>query len=147
MYGLDWFYSHFASDYPDWASEHINVLELLTVLQAVKRWGYLWQGMHIRVRSDSSATVAAINKGSSKSPVFMRILREVFWYSVFHDFRLTSLHIKGEHNVLADTISRLHLPGFQNRFIFWFNPLSGAINCQNNMSCKSFMFLQDFSPR
>ena len=67
----DWYYVNFESDYPEYAKEHINTLELLTVVIAARRWGPLWGGTHICVRSDNSSTVHAINKGTSKSKKFM----------------------------------------------------------------------------
>ena len=141
LFEHDWFFVNFAVDYPKWKDEHINVLELLTILIAVRRWGHLWQHKHIRVNCDNSSSVSAINKGSSRSPAFMRILREIFWHSVKYDFKFSAVHIKGEFNVLADTISRLQFPGYFNKFACMFHPVS-HINCFSHMSRNSFLCLQ-----
>ncbi|KAI2644097.1 enzymatic polyprotein [Labeo rohita] len=69
---------------------HINCLELLTVLLALKRFRPLVQGKHVLVRTDDTATVAYINhQGGSQH-------------------RLKSLcatHILGELNRVTDSIS------------------------------------------
>ena len=139
LFGDDWFYTHFETDFPDAASEHINSLELLTVLVAARRWGHRWSGHHVRVFSDNTSTVHSINKGTSRSPVFMRCIRELFWLSVVHNFRLTAAHVKGENNVLADLISRLHMPSYARKFV---NMFGGRVNCYYKMSFSSFLALQ-----
>ena len=141
-YEHDWFYVDFRADFPGWCDQHINVLELLTVLIAVRRWGHLWKDRHIQIKCDNSSSVSAINKGTSRSPVFMRILREIFWHSVQHDFRFSAIHVKGETNVIADTISRLSFPGYFYKFVNMFGPAIRVFNCFNHMSSRSFLFLQ-----
>ena len=137
--GSDWFYTNFASDFPGAVNEHINGLELLTALVAARRWGHRWCSRHVRLLSDNSATVQSINKGTSKSPLFMLCIRELFWLSVLHKFRFTAAHIKGESNVLADLISRLHMPQYAQKFV---NMFGGRVNCFENMSFSSFLALQ-----
>ena len=139
FFGSDWFFTNFEQDFPDYKSEHINVLELLTVLVGARRWGHLWRGMHIRVFSDNSSTVYAINKGASRSPKFMRCLRELFWLGVIHDFRISAVHVKGVSNVIADTVSRLNDPMTLQKFVNMFH--SPLLNFYNNMSIKSFLSL------
>ena len=146
LYQSDWFYTNFAADFPEFVGSHINCLELLTVLVAVRRWGASWKGCHIRVNCDNSASVCAINKGSSKSPLFMKCLREIFWWSVKYNFRLTASHIRGVHNSSADMVSRLHMPMFMTKFLNQFNPSGRVVNFVHNMSPRSFMFLQGFTP-
>lgn len=141
FYGNDWLYSNFSQDFPDLLGEHINTLELVTVLLSVRRWGHLWRGRHICVRCDNSSTVAAINKGTSRSKIFMKYLRELFWLSEVNGFRLTAKHIKGEHNFLADLISRLHDPVCASKFLYICSPVNSYLNCYKNMSYKSFLSL------
>ena len=110
LYGHRWFYTNFLADMPSLAKEHINTLELVTVLVGARRWGHLWTGSHVRVQCDNLASVCAMNKGSSRSPLFMSCLRELFWLAIKHDFVLTAIHLKGELNYMADMISRMHVP-------------------------------------
>ena len=109
-YRRDWYYVNWEADCPAVGSKHMTYQELYAVLCAARRWGKLWQGQHILVRSDNLATVASINKSTSRSPEMMSLIRELFWLSVSHDFRLTARFIPGKLNVLADRISRLVEP-------------------------------------
>lgn len=141
-----WFYTNFSVDHPESKNEHINCLELLTVLVGARRWGHLWTNKHIRVRSDNEATVKSINKGTSHSALFMKYLRELFWLSEKYRFRLTALHIRGEVNFLADRISRLHNPRVAESLLRILSPVNLYINCFFNMSYGSFLTLQAFTP-
>jgi hypothetical protein len=106
-FGQDWFFAKWQLDYPQYADAHINVLELLSVLIAAERWGPSWQGLHVMVRSDNGATVAAINNNTSKSPELLSLIRKLYWLSAKHDFTLSASHIPGVDNVLSDCISRM----------------------------------------
>ena len=139
----DWAYVNFKRDFPELAGEHINVLELLMVLVAARRWGHLWSDLHIQFNCDNSASVAAINKGTSRSKPFMKCLRELFFLSVKFNFRLTAVHISGVSNIFADCLSRLHMPNFQKKFVELFSSTRGWVNCTNHMSFKTFLSLQE----
>lgn len=104
----DWFYVNWALDFPEQRNKHITFLELETVVIAARRWGRHWHGLHIHVRSDNVACVAAINKSSSRSPELMSLIRELFWLSVLYDFKISASHIPGDLNFLADRLSRLN---------------------------------------
>ena len=145
VHGDDWVYSNFAADYPDIVNEHINTLELFVILLAARRWGHLWCGTHVQVKCDNLSAVYAINKGCSRSPIFMRLLREVFWLSERYQFRLTAVHISGVRNIVADTVSRLHLPDFRQKFVEMFSWRNNFINCASHMSFSSFLCLQGLS--
>ena len=146
LYGHRWFYTNFAADSPALAGEHINTLELLTVLEGARRWGKLWSGRHVKIHSDNMASVIAVNKGTSRSPSFMRCLRELFWLSIKYGFLISAVHIKGDLNTLADMVSRLHVPSQSERFLKLVSPILGAVNCYNNMTFDSFLTLQGIYP-
>jgi hypothetical protein len=52
QFANDWFFVDWVSDFKDYVDCNINVLELKSVLLAVNRWGKLWGGKHVMVRSD-----------------------------------------------------------------------------------------------
>ena len=60
------------------------------------------------MRSDNSATVAAINNGTSRSPDLLCFIQKMFWLSVKFGFKLSANFIPGRLNVLSDRLSRLH---------------------------------------
>ena len=88
---------------------HINDQELLSIYLAALMWAPEWRDHHVIVASDNTTAVASINKGSSKSPVIMRMLRDLFWISAKFNFHLIAEFIPGLQNTLADAASRLKL--------------------------------------
>jgi hypothetical protein len=152
FFGADWFYTSWSSDYPEMNGKHINELELFTVLLALRRWGPCLENVHLRVRSDNMATVSALNKSTSRSPVLMPHIKEIFWLCVKFNIHLSSVHIPGVENLLADRISRLDekLKAFDARLLLA-NFSASLISCNEHMSLDSFIYLQeawmvDFKP-
>ena len=103
---------------------HISVYETFAVLVAVRLFPEAVRNKHLCVRSDNTATVAAINKltctakGPSRAAI-MAILRSLFSASVRLNFRLTAQHIPGVENGLADALSRQEWGRFQSLLRSW----------------------------
>ena len=90
------------------------------------------------------ATVAALNKSTSRSTALMPHIQEIFWLSVRYDLTISSVHIPGVVNILADRLSRLSslseafdarllLAGFSN----------SIVACRGHISSVSFLYLQE----
>ena len=141
--GTDWYYVSWELDYPELPRDNINVLELQAVLVAAKRWGHLWTGSHIQVKSDNMASVAAVNNSTSRSPALLKIIKELFWLSVQFNFRLSAKHIPGKFNLFSDKLSRLHDVYDANFALFLLSGGSMYVcNCCNNMSYTVYLSLQ-----
>ena len=110
VFAGDWFYASWSMDFPEIQHSHINVLELQTVLLAARRWGHLWTGKHVVVRSDNTVSVAAVNNGTSRSLEILDIVQNLFWTSVKFGFKLSANYIPGRLNVVSDRLSRIHDP-------------------------------------
>lgn len=82
---------------------------------AVHTWSEQWANKSITVHSDNIAAVSIINKGSSKDPLVMSALRNIFWLSALYNFKLKAVYYPGKHNILADAASRLHQAGSWER--------------------------------
>ena len=135
-----WFYVNWHTDMPEISDSHINILELEVIHIAAELWGEHWRGKHILVRSDNSATVSAINKGSVRNPAMLAIIQQMFWLSVKFEFRLSAAFLPGRLNILSDNISRLHsIDSSINLGSF----LGSDIECNGHMSQNMFMFLQN----
>ncbi|XP_066925176.1 uncharacterized protein [Clytia hemisphaerica] len=106
----DWFYSNLLVDYPAFSGSHINYKEALCVVLALKRWAPLLRNKVVHIHCDNTAAVAMLNKGTTKDPDMMSHLREAFWLSAIFNFSIRVFHVPGKLNVLADHISRLHMP-------------------------------------
>jgi hypothetical protein len=133
-FGSDWFFTSWQIDAPDMVDKNINVLELRTVFEAAKRWGKDWSGMHLLVRSDNMATVAAINNSTSRSVEMLPIIKDILWLSVKYNFRLSASHLAGNLNVVGDSLSRVNDLSQACRAM---SLLSG--NCLTMYFCKGHM--------
>ena len=87
-------------------SWHINEKELLSIYLAALQWGAEWMNKHVVVHVDNMTAKAGINKGSSSSPVIMKMLRDLFRISAKYNFHLVAVFIPGVENILADAASR-----------------------------------------
>jgi hypothetical protein len=142
--GVDWFYASWTTDFPKMFDEHINVTELFTVVLALRRWGPQLVDCHVRIRSDNSATVAALNKSTSRSDSLMPHIREIFWLCVQYNISISSVHIPGSENVLADRISRMSSlrEAYESRLLLA-NFSSSLIAVKGHVSYATFIDFQD----
>ncbi len=91
---------------------HINCLELLAVHLALNRLKRRLRGEHVLVRTDSTATVAYINRqGGLRSRRMSQLARHLLLWSRKHLRLLRAIHIPGLLNQTADEMSRVALPG------------------------------------
>jgi hypothetical protein len=140
---MDWFYSNWSVDFPEISRSHINVLELFTVVLASCRWGPSLCNSHVRVLSDNMATVAALNKSTSRSVSLMPCIREIFWICVKFNITVSCVHIPGKFNTLADRISRLHsFSEACDARIMLANFSSSLVSCRFHLTEDCFNFLQ-----
>ena len=98
--GTDWFYVDWAAGAPDIHSLHINHKETAAIVVAARRWGPQWERKQVTVFTDNQTAMHIINR-------VMELIRELFWLSVLYNFSLSASYLKGEHNIFADTVSRL----------------------------------------
>ncbi len=91
---------------------HINCLELLAVHLALNRLKRRLRGEHVLVRTDSTATVAYINRqGGLRSRRMSQLARHLLLWSRKHLRSLRAIHIPGLLNQTANELSRAVLPG------------------------------------
>ncbi|KAL0201658.1 hypothetical protein M9458_004845, partial [Cirrhinus mrigala] len=85
---------------------HINCLELLAVLLALRRFRPMLRHKHVLVRTDSTATVAYINhQGGLRSRRMSQLARHLLLWSQKWLKSLRAVHIPGELNRAADQLS------------------------------------------
>ena len=89
------------------SSDNINVLELIPLLLAARRFGQSWGNQKVLCFSDNTQVVSCVNKGTSINCFSMEMLREIFWSSAVNNFHITSRHISGIDNYLPDLLSRI----------------------------------------
>jgi len=85
---------------------HINVLELLTILVALRLWGDKFSGSRLQLYCDNDASVVIINSGKTRDKEMLRILREILFIGATHGFQIRAVHLPGVVNRKADFLSR-----------------------------------------
>ena len=118
--GYDWQYVEWKQDVPHIADCHINVKETAAVVMAARKWGPSWSGYNVKIFTDNTSTLHAVNKGSSTNSDMMCFIRELFWLGCKYNFDLVCVYVPGVDNYVADCVSRLYEDGrlFQMETIF-----------------------------
>jgi hypothetical protein len=117
LFGKQYFHSNFPSFITD-DHLHINCLELLVVVVAVKIWGMILKGKKLLIFCDNEASVTVINSGSTKDSFMQNCLRVLFFVEATYAFKIRAKHIAGEENRLADYLSRWHIHSrFRDTFL------------------------------
>ena len=91
---------------PNMKASHISVREMIPVVMSAALWGRHWLGKSVCFRSDNSAVVALVNSGCSRDHSLMHLMRCLAFITAKYNFVVSSAHIKGAHNDLADALSR-----------------------------------------
>ena len=100
---------YFHADFPQYILHrklHINGLELLTVLVALKIWGSKLKGRKILIYCDNQVSVQVINSGRARSEFLQSCLREIVWIAAVNQFQVKARHISSVDNRLSDLLSR-----------------------------------------
>ena len=88
---------------------HITALELFVVVVAVRVWAPLLAHQHFILSCDNEAAVTVINSGSTRDQLLQGCLCQLWFTASLHDLEIQASFIPGEHNVLADALSRWNL--------------------------------------
>ena len=124
--GSDWQAGFFQSEeFPNWENYtieghrhwvnvnfektmNINVLELVPIWLAIKRFGDIWKNLHIIVYSDNTQVVNMVNKGISSNKVAMDMLRDIFWDCATGNIYLTARYLSTKDNIVCDFLSQIN---------------------------------------
>lgn len=82
--------------------------EFFPVVIAGHVWGHQWVKQHVLFRSDNEAVVAILNSRTSKIPTIMGLVRSLLFAAAKFSFTFSAVHVPGEHNEIADALSRFH---------------------------------------
>ena len=91
----------------------MSYLELYPIVVAAILWGESWSKKRLLFHCDNIGTVAIINKGRSKSPRIMSLMRRLTWCAAVNNFMFSAVHVPGVNNTLADFLSRSRLQAFR----------------------------------
>ena len=136
-----WFYANWRTDFPEMALHHINTKELATVVVAGNRWGHLWSGQHVTVKTDNTVTEHIINNGTASNKTCLALLKDLADLSLKFNFTISAIHVPGRLNVLADAISRLHEPKVLDKLCKLLCIDPNTIYWPNHVSPSAWLFL------
>lgn len=86
---------------------HINYLELMAVVLALRHFLPFLRGHHVLVRTDNTSTVAHINRqGGLRSRRLLALTRKLLLWSNVRLLSLRATHVPGVQNTGADLLSR-----------------------------------------
>ena len=111
--GAHWQNLWFQHPWDDTTRHHnITVKELIPIVISVAIWGESWANKTVLCRCDNEAVVSILTTGTSKEKDAMALLRCLFFFAAHFNIHLTSTHIAGATNSLADALSRNHSQKF-----------------------------------
>ncbi|XP_062383578.1 uncharacterized protein LOC134071030 [Sardina pilchardus] len=115
LYNDLWFAEKWSDEFLAFSSDAVSsaLFELYPIVVSCVLWGKEWSRKRILFFCDNEAVVAIINKGRSRCPKIMSLLRRLTWQSVIHNFVVNASHVPGYINVEADALSRLRFQEFQ----------------------------------
>ena len=123
----EYFHSIIPSAFLEDPDVHINELECLAVVVAVKTWCTQLNRFNLVLYCDNEATVSVINRGRARNKFTQNCLREITYLAGLHHFQLQVEHVSGANNRVSDFLSRWHL-GDNYRTLF-FNEVAARGDC------------------
>ena len=88
------------------AKLHINALELTAALLSIQSLCSHKQGIHLRIATDNSTTLYAINKQGSMKPYLNDIARKIWLFAIERNIWISAVHCPGKL-MPADEASRV----------------------------------------
>lgn len=88
----------------------INILELLSLVIAVKLWAPILQRKKLVCLCDNQSVVFTVNTGKAHNREMQSLLRELWFLQGKYSCSIKTQHITSEDNRLPDHLSRLYSP-------------------------------------
>ena len=85
----------------------------MPILLAMLIWSPQFCNKKILLRIDNQALVLIINKRTSKSKYVMKLIRPLVLLLMRKNIQVRALHIPGESNAIADSLSRFQVIRFR----------------------------------
>ena len=112
VFNEKWLFAQWEEDFIKQKSPSIEYLELTGLVGAVLTWGENLHNMRVIVYCDNMSVVAMVNSMSSNCKNCMYLLRLLTLNNMVHNRRVFARHVRGIHNNLSHTLSRLQFDCF-----------------------------------
>ncbi len=86
---------------------HIGFKELCLVVKSVATFGHLFPTARVTLHIDNEAVCYCLNNAVSKNDDWMELTRELYYILAKFNLERHAIHLRSEHNYVADAISRL----------------------------------------
>ena len=96
-----------------WTAQNIMLLELYPIVLAVEIWGEKLQNKRLLMHTDNESLVSVLTKQTSKHPLAMILVRRLVLHCMRINLVISAVHIAGEKNAIADSLSRLQMERFR----------------------------------
>jgi hypothetical protein len=113
VFGTSWWFLPFDQSH---LAFPIAWRELYAVVVACRVWGHSLSAKRIMIECDNIAIVYSVNKGTSKNPKIMSLIRDLFFTCAFFNFDIRLTHVPGLLNVGPDLLSRLKIRQYLREF-------------------------------
>ena len=80
--------------------------EILNIVVALKIWAKSWRDKTIEIKCDNMAVVDVIRSGRARDQTLVKCARTIWLITSIFNINLVVNHIPGEHNAVADLLSR-----------------------------------------
>ena len=85
---------------------NINVLELIAVLLAMRRWSYCLINCRVILYCDNLQVCYNLAKDKTKNDLSNQCLRDIFWICISNNIYISPSYIPSSANIYADYLSR-----------------------------------------
>ena len=106
----------------------------IPIIIAAIIWGPMWEGQRVDAYCDNMAVVAAVTSRYCQDATLMQMLWGLFFIEAHYQFKITATHIPGQHNELADNLSR-------NRLVDFLRKKTGALPTTSNVPVSFLQWL------
>ena len=100
----------FRARFPHWLTDrsdvHINELELIPFIVALKMWTESIQNRNILAYYDNAVSIEVVNSGRASNRFTQACLREICYITPKTNSVLKLVHISSEQNRISDCLSR-----------------------------------------
>ena len=135
---------------PAWRHFTINWLEMQAIKLALIEFLPAIKCKHVLIMSDNKTAVAYINKqGGTRSKRLFSLAKQILLWCKLHQIRILCRHIRGDLNVLTDSLSRSNqiistewslLPAVvQALWLLWGRPLIDLFATRDNYKLPTFV--------
>ena len=117
---------------------HINELECLAIVLALKKWGHLMKRKKCLVNCDNEVTMMAINTGRARNELMQQCLREIAFILANNSAMIKVQYLTSTENEVADYLSRW---GHHHKFRDKFNRMNKQLKLNEiKITAEDFIF-------